>query len=212
MNEIKIKEELQPVAVEAMELKIKSHGDLLVGTDLLSKLNIFNDKIQEEKEKVTKPLNEALKAERARWRPMERFYEEAIDHVRSEMTAYQTLITNEQKEKEKALADKLEKGELTIEETITAISSVETPAKNIATMSGDVRFAEVKCFEVMDPMMMFVKEILDHNKKHKDFIIDHDIFNKYFTVNEAEVRKSMKEGVELPGVRYYTEQQPRNYR
>lgn len=212
MNEITIKKELQQVAVEAMELKIKSHGDLLVATDILSKLNQFNDRIQEEKEKITKPLNEALKAERARWKPAEKWSEEAIDHVRSEMTSYQTLITNEQKDKEKALADKLDKGELSIEETITAISSVETPAKNIATMSGDVRFAEVKCFEIMDPMMMFVKEILDHNKKHKDFIIDHNIFNKYFTVNESEVRKAMKEGVELPGVRYYTEQQPRNFR
>jgi hypothetical protein len=191
MNEIKIKEELQPVAVEAMELKIKSHGDLLVGTDLLSKLNIFNDKIQEEKEKVTKPLNEALKAERARWRPMERFYEEAIDHVRSEMTAYQTLITNEQKEKEKALADKLEKGELTIEETITAISSVETPAKNIATMSGDVRFRETKILKIWDHTM---------------------IPREYLLPDEKAILTALKEGKKVEGCELEIIQTPVNYR
>ena len=59
-----IQKSLSPLAAEAKTLKIKDLGSLKMATEILSKLNKLNDRIREEKERVTKPLNEALKAER----------------------------------------------------------------------------------------------------------------------------------------------------
>lgn len=190
-QEIILKKELQPIANEALQLKVKSHGDLLVATDLLSRLNQFNDRIVEERERITKPLNEALKVERSRWKPLEGFCLDGIEHIRSEMSSYQTKIVAEQKKKEQAIADKLSAGTIDLDKAVKAIEKIKTPEKNIVGKDGDVQFRETKKFEVMDVTMLPVD---------------------YLLPNEELIRKALKEGVELPGVRYYTEMVPINYR
>ncbi len=63
-----IKKELSPIVEKANSIKIINEKDLLEATEMLSQVNKIKDKITLEKEKVVLPLNEALKAERARWK------------------------------------------------------------------------------------------------------------------------------------------------
>ena len=191
MTQELIKKELQPIVNESLQLKVKSHGDLLVATDLLSRLNQISDRIEEEKQKVLGPLNKARTAEIARWKPVLGFYEDAINYLRDQMSGYQTKLVTEQKKQEQAIADKLSAGTIDLDKAVKAIEKIKTPDSNIATTSGDVQFVTVKKFEVMDVTMLPVD---------------------YLLPNETAIREALKVGKQLPGVRYWEEQQPRNYR
>lgn len=186
-----IQKSLSPIVDQALSIIIKKPADMVIATEILSKLNSFNDRIAEEREKVTKPLMEALKAERARWKPAESANEEAINYVRKEMTRYQTEQIAIQKAKEQAIAAKVSKGEIELDKAVAKIEKIKAPADNIATTAGDVQFVEVKKFEVVDISKLPIE---------------------YHLSDEVKIRAKLKQGVELPGVRYWTEQVPRNYR
>ena len=206
-----IQKSLQPVANEALTLKVKSHGDMLVATDLLSKLNQINDRAEEEKQKVLKPLNEARTAEIKRWRPIIGFYEEAIKHIRSEMTTYQSKEANKQRAREEAVADKLSKGEIDLDQAMSKIEKIKTIDKKVATDAGSVQFRATKKYEVMDMSLIFTKVTTDRHGK-AIVTIDNDLLAKYLIPNDKAITEDMKNGIEIPGVRYYTEQTPVNYR
>lgn len=186
-----IEKTIAPIAEQAQTLTITNDIQLKNAVEILSTLNQYNDKITEEKEKVTKPLNEALKAERARWKPLETMYEQAITLIRSKMTAYQTELVRLQKEKEQKIADRISKGTLKMETGIKKLENLPTVEKEHATEKGLVQFREVKRFEVTD-----IKALP----------------TEYILPNETAISNAMKLGKEIPGVRYYTEQVPVNYR
>lgn len=204
MNEIKIKEELQPICNESLQLKVKSKGDLLVATDLRARLKDIYEKIDAEKQKVLRPLNDARMAEIARWKPVLGYYQDAIDHVTSEMTNYQT----KQKKLEEARREKILDSDLDQDTMVDKLSKMKEVDKRV----GNTTFIETKCFEVMEPAMIFATIVTDYHGDSKVMAIDYDALNKFMIPNEVAIRKAMLEGTELPGVRYYTEQRPRNNR
>ena len=186
-----ITKELQPVANEALTLKIKSHGDMLVATELLSKLNQLNDKIQQEKERVTVPLNAALKAERSRWKPAEGFYQDAIEHVREEMTRYQTESVRKQKEAEKKIADKLSEGSITLDKAVAKFDKIKAPEKEVATEAGLVQFRETQVLKIWDHTMIPIE---------------------YMLPDEKAILTALKEGKKVAGCEIEIIQTPVNYR
>jgi hypothetical protein len=190
-TEIIIKKELQPIANEALQLKVKSHGDLLVATDLLSRLNQFNDKIAEERERITKPLNEALKVERSRWKPLEGFCLDGIEHIRSEMSSYQTAQVTKQKAKEAAVAQLLSSGDIDLDQAVAKIEKIKTPVKNIVGKDGDVQFRETQILKITD-----------------EFAIPRE----YLLVNEKQVLDALKEGKVVTGAEIEIKLVPINYR
>lgn len=185
--------QLDKYLVEARELKIATPEDVKNATTFLSTLNKFNDKITSEKEKVTKPLNQALKAERERWKPLETKLEVAIALVRRGLTDYQTKAVAAQRVAEKKIVDRVGegKGKITPETAIRKLDEVATPDQTVATEAGAVQFRAVKKFEVMDLTMLPIE---------------------YHLADETKIREAMKQGNELPGVRYYEEQVPYNTR
>ena len=191
-KEIILKKETS-IITEAESKEIKSAEDMTQAVVLLSELNKANDRIVEEREKVTKPLNEALRAERARWKPAELKLTQAIELLRAKMSSYQTEQVRLQREQEQKIASRIApgKGNLSIETAIKKIESIKTPEKEVPTDSGLVQFREVKRFEVVSL---------------KDLPLE------YHLPDESAISKAMKEGKELPGVRYFTEQVPVNYR
>ena len=188
-------QDLTPIVIQAESLTIDTKEDLYRATDVLSKLNKFNDRITEEKAKITKPLNQALKVERARWKPLETKYEVAIDLVKHKMGVYYENSTKETNKVEDQIAEQLEKGQISQEEALEMLKGVEGTDKSVASDSGTATFVKVKKFEVMD-LVMLVNSTGD----------------KYVLPNEVAIRQAMKEGVELKGVRYYEEQSIRNIR
>ena len=182
MNEIIIK--------EAHEIVI-TKDTMSDAVEILSKLNQQLDKVTEEREKVTAPLNAALKAERARWKPHETALEGAITALRTAMTAYQTNARKEEEAAKLKLAERVAKGTLKVETAVKKLDNLETPDAKVFTESGTVSFTSVKKFELEDITK---------------------VPTEYLLLNEVAVRKAMKEGVELAGIRYFTEEVVRNMR
>lgn len=193
MTTTSIQKSIAPIVTTAASITIVSPQHMTDATELLSLVNKNIDRIEEEREKVTKPLNAALKAENARWKPMRTSLEEARDTIRSKMSLYQT--------KQKAIADKEAaaiaarikpgKGNLSPETGVQKIAELDSPTQEVTTDSGSVTFITVKHFEII---------ALDK------------LPNDYKLPNETAIRQAMKEGIELPGVRYYETQEPRNSR
>ncbi len=186
-----IKKEVNPLVENAKEIKIKSKYDLVTAADMLSKFNKYSDAVEEEKQKVTKPLNEALKAERGRWKPIEEVLDKAIGIVRGKITDYQTSEVRKLKEKENKIAEKISSGKISLDTGIEKIESLGSIDNQVVAESGMIKFKTVKKFEVVDLVKLPMA---------------------YHLADEVGIRKCMVAGVELPGVRYYEEQVPANYR
>jgi hypothetical protein len=186
-----LKAQSNPIFTKVKYLIIKDTESLSEGVELLSRLNKFNDQISAEKEKVTVPLNQALKAERARWKPLETMYEEAITKVRTSLTSYQVSILEKQKKEEQKILNDIEKGKINNEEGVHKLALMAEAPRSVVTNSGRVMFKIVRKFEVIDIAKLPIE---------------------YHVANEMEIRKTMAYGRELPGVRYYDEPVPYNSR
>ena len=192
-KEISIAKEVSPIVSKAVELKIVDSETLKVGVELLSVLNQWNDKITAEKERVTKPLNEALKAERSRWKPVETQNSEAIEHIRDEMSKYQTEMVRKQKEEEQKIANRVRegKGGLKIETAVKKIEALDVPDKEVATEAGLVQFRETIILKIIDISL---------------------IPREYFELDESKLLKDLKAGKQVSGATTETLQVPVNYR
>ncbi len=162
-----IEKKMQPVLAEATKLEVKDAKGMMVATELLSKLNKFNDAIVAEREKVTKPLNEALKAERARWKPTESANEEAIDIVRGKMSVYQTAETKRAREEEAKIAARVGegKGKLQVDTAVKKIEGIERADETVKAESGLVKFREDKVLKIMDETLIPCEFLMLDEKK-----------------------------------------------
>lgn len=191
-KEIKlIEKKVSPIVTEATSLKISDDKSMGVAVTLLSNCNKQLDKITEEKEKITKPLNEALKAERARWKPIETVLTEAVSVVRKKMSAYQTELLAKQREEQEKIAKRVEKGTLKVETGIKKMSEVKNVDKEIATNEGLVQFREVQTLKITD------------EKK---------IPREYLVIDEKSVLEALKAGKNVPGAEVEIVQVPVNFR
>ena len=193
-NEIAvIEKKVNPLVARAESFVISKPDDMKEATTILSEMNRFADHVQAEKDKVLKPLNQAIKAERARWKPIETMFENGIAALRRDMTVYQTEQTRIAREKEDKIAARVGegKGKLKAETAMQQIDELDRPEAAIATEAGAVKFRTVKKFEVMDMTMLPIE---------------------YHLSDDAKIKAAMSAGTELPGVRYYEEQVPVNFR
>ncbi len=188
-----LKKQLSPIVEEAKGIKIINNKDMEEAAELLSTLNKINDKITNEKEKITKPLNEALRTERGRWKPIEEIYEEAIDILRDKMSLYQTEQIRLQREEEKRIAARVGegKGKLKIETAVRKMEELDIVPEKVIAASGSVKFREDKVLKITDEKM---------------------IPQKYFMLDEKKLLADLKAGVEILGAELETKMVPLNYR
>lgn len=163
--------------------------ELRVGN--LSLLNKELKRITAHKEEKTKPINAALKAIRADYKPFEDQLESAITLERKCISVYQT----EQKAIADAEAKKIDdrigegKGKFTIATAARKNDEIDRPDEVVKTNVGQVSFKTVRKFELVD-----IK------------LVPHE----YLEVNDTLVRAALKENKELPGLRYFNEEVPIN--
>lgn len=190
---IPLQKKINTLAEEAKTLAITSKDEMVKATTVLSNINKYVDSVKEQKDKLTKPINEALKNIKTMFKPLEESYEEAITIIRSKMTKYQTEETARVREEEAKIAARVKegKGNLTIETAVSKIANIERPDVSVEVGSGTVQFVATKKFEIVNKSKIPLE---------------------YMIPDEVSIRKAMKEGKELPGIRYFTEQVPRNYR
>lgn len=140
--EIVIQKEVSPFVAKATELVIRNEKDMATGAEMLTSLNQFNDKIIEEKEKITVPAQAVLTAERKRWAPIEKPVKEAIEMIREKMSEYQTEEMKRADEEAKKIADRIApgKGNLSFEVGQKKLAEVEKPDEKVVVESGSVGF------------------------------------------------------------------------
>lgn len=182
---VSIQKQVSPVVAFVGEMTITSSEDMSDATSKLSELNKFADNIKIEKEKITKPINEALKEVRAKYKPVEDMVDEAISILKKKMGDYQMEAIRIQKEQEKVIAEKLASGKIKVETALKRMDKVEEVENKVKTENGSVSFRTEKDFQVED-ISLLPKE--------------------YLLPNEVSIRSAMKKGTELPGVKYFEKQ------
>jgi hypothetical protein len=169
-KEITISKEVAPVITQAQKFNIVDKESMATAVDYLSKLNKENDKIIEEKEKITKPLNEALKVERARWAPVEKMLKTAIDIYRTKMSAYQTNLIQEQRKQEQKIADRLAKGTIKQETAMRKMDELEVVDNKTTTDNGSILFRTDYVLEITS-----LKDIPLEYMEPKESVITRDL-------------------------------------
>lgn len=192
-QELTLQKEITPIVEQARTLEITTPEEMTQASELLSRLNQYSDRIDEEKEKVTKPLNLALKAERGRWKPLEDMYDSAITVIRGKMSRYQTQAV-------KVIGNKIDtistrtgegRGHFKIETSARKISEIERPQEKVITNSGMIKFRTDKVLKIVDGSLIPLE---------------------YYELNESLILKALKAGVIVPGCVLEEIQVPVNYR
>lgn len=193
MSETKEIIQLSPVVENAQSLVISNATELLSATSILSQLNRMADKLEADRLKITKPLNDSLREINARYKSPKETLQGAIAEIRTKMSQYQSIAIKARQEAELKLLERVKegKGNLKLETAIRKLDEVGAVDKSVDSGDGIVSFTEVEKFEVVD-VSTLPKE--------------------YLLANEVLIRASMKEGKHVEGVRYYTEQQVNNRR
>ena len=114
---------------KGLALVVTDKKTLEQASDIRSKAKKYLKDLTTEKEKVTKPLNDALKAERARFKPLEEAAEKVIKYLDRQMTDYQTAEAAKAEAAKEKIANRIGdgKGKLQLETAMNKIAEVETP-------------------------------------------------------------------------------------
>lgn len=189
-KELVITKQISPVVAQVQSMKIASPKDMETATSVLSQLKKFDSAMTTEKEKLTKPITQALTEVRSRYKPTELILDEAITTIKKKMSVYQTAMFEEQRKEEQKIADRVAKGSLKPETAVRKMGEMEVADAKVFSDHGSVSFRTTKKFEVVD-----IVQLCEHD-------------NLAVLPNDVYIRTKMKEGLELPGVRYYEEQTP----
>ena len=172
-------------------ITIKSPEDMQSAVAQLSELNTTLDSLTDNKELLTKPINEALKEIRWRYKPFEAHLEGAISYLRTAMTTYQTAQRKIELEKEAKIVARLEKGTLKVETAVSKLENLDRVDTKVVSDNGSVTFKTVTKWRV-------------HNM---------DVVpNSFLIVNEVAINTAMRQGITVLGIEYYTEEQVVNKR
>ncbi len=174
-NNIKVyQESIIKFSEEAKKVVITDDESLEEASKFLSKINKILDAIQSEKLKITAPLNEALKVERARWKPLETVYEDLIADTRNKLSLYQTAKMKQAEADYVKIAKQVGNGKLNIDTAQEKIEQINQPQKKVAKVS----FREDKVLKIVN-----IAKIPD----------------EYWVVDEKAVKEALKAGKEVPG-------------
>ncbi len=188
-----VEQEVSPLVQKARSLVIESAEDMKQSAELLSQCNKYLDSVTEEKEKVTVPLNAALKAERLRFKPIETVLETAISSLRQEQSRYQTEMLKKQREEEAKIAARVKegKGNLSLESAVKKIDALEKPEEIVATDSGMIKFRTDKKLKVVDASL---------------------VPDEYWVIDEKALLEALKAGTLVAGAEIDLVQTPVNFR
>lgn len=188
-----IEKQVSPIVQKAESLKVKDEKTKKAASLMLSELNVQRDRVIAEKERITKPLNEALKVERNRWRPIENILDTAISSLRNSLSDYQTEEVKRARAEEAKIAARAGegKGKLKVETAVAKIEEIERPDEKVVTDAGMVRFREDQILKIVD---------------------EKAIPREYLVPNEALILNDLKAGKSVKGCEIDIKLVPINHR
>jgi len=170
--------EIAPFINKAKSLTISGPKDMEKSAEILSQLNRQLDALTEDKELLTKPINESLKQIRAKYKPLETLLDSAIRAIRSEQSRYQTEQIKLARKEEEKLAAKVSSGYIKPETAISKMEDIKTPEAKITTDSGSLKFREDKILKITNHLL---------------------IPREYLVINEKALLDALKTGQVIPG-------------
>lgn len=176
---------------KADALVIKTTSDMEEAVKLLSVTNQVTDRVTTEKEKITKPLNEALKAERARWKPIEDACANAVATIKGKMIVFQRAVEAENAKKEEKIMARVEKGSLRTETAVAKLEALPDAKASVTTDAGMIQWRTVQKLVIEDA---------------------NAIPREYLDVNEVRIKAALKAGVVVSGAKMVEERVPANFR
>lgn len=148
---------------------------------------------KEDMDRLIDPLKESIANIKEKYAPTQDALKQVIDDLTQKTTAYQTNLVNAQREAESAITARIApgKGNLTLETAVKKLEALPQVDKNLTTETGSMTFVEHQMCELEDITKLPLQ---------------------YHLADMVQIRAQMKAGNKLPGVRYWTEQRPRNTR
>lgn len=139
------------------------------------------------------PIKESMDLIKEKYDPRLRALKSVIDSITIKTTQYQTAITNARLEAEQAIAQRIApgKGNLSVDSAVKRIESLDVVDKKVSTDAGGMSFIAHPLCELEDITQLPLQ---------------------YHLADMVAVRAEMKAGKKLPGIKYWTEQRPRNTR
>ena len=187
INISEVKKELSLVEKNIQKFqvkKIQSDNELEKVSKFFLDIRNYKLKIQEKKNSILRPLNEAIKNIRQLFFPIEKKLEDAELSVKKEIEKYH-LEKEAKAEKEKQkIAEKVESGKISFEKAIEKVEKIEEAPKNIQSENGIIGFRTIKKVVIENP------ELLPR---------------EYLVPDEVKIRRDVLAGKEIPGVKIYEE-------
>lgn len=163
-------------------IKINSQPTFEIAKAQLINLKSVKKIIQEKKDGIIKPLNEALKNARELFKPFEEKLGVIERYLNAEILNYNYRLVEEQIKRQKEAMEKLEEAEKKGEEINP--DKIIKKVENITQKIDQIRTRKIKKFRLVDISK---------------------VPSEYLIINEVLVRKTMMEGKEIPGIEYYEE-------
>lgn len=181
-----IKGQVSKLENQVQELVVDSPETYSQAVDLVSKLKETGSKIKDQKESITKPLNEALRNARGMFAPIEDSFEKAEALIKRKLLDYKRKVDEEARKKEEAIAKKVEAGNMKLETAEKKLDNIQRVDNTTHGETGKVSIRKVK----------------------KVRIVNADLVPRaYLVVDEVLVRKDALSGIAIPGVEVYEEEQ-----
>jgi len=177
-----IKEKVNKALQISEEIIVQDENSLSGAIDFLKKIKLTDKIIKKQKEKITKPLNEALKNARNMFRPVEDNYLQAEKNVKQKILDYNLVEEKKREEQEKKLADRVDKGTMKME---TAVKKIEEMPK----ISNEGKIGKIST-RINERVV-----IADETK----------IPRKYLMPNERLIKKDALNGIKIEGVKIIEE-------
>ena len=172
-----VQQEIAPLIAQSMAVTIASQEDLVSATEILSAMNRVMDRVEEEKNKVLRPILDAAQAERARWKPVETQYKAAIEPLRNKISIYQTETMRAAAAAQEKLAKDVAKGKISIDDASQALSN-NVVAERVNTQLGNLTFRESQILKITNEKL---------------------VPEKYWIIDEETLLNDLKEGKKVKG-------------
>lgn len=180
-----IKRQVTTAVNRANDILIDSQESLASAADILKAVKDAGKVVKTEKEKITKPLNESLKAARDLFRPIEDDLATGERIIKSKMVDYEAEIEAKRAAEAAKLEARVEKGTMRTDTAMRKMDDLETVDSTVKGAKGSVNFREVRKVKIVDPTKIPLKYLMDE---------------KVIAAIETAVRTDVLNGTKVDGV------------
>lgn len=193
---VKVVEKKVETAIEQVRsVEITDDASLTAGTEMLANVKKLAKFVTQEKEKITKPMNEALKAARALFAGPEKLLIDAESTLKGKIITYTNEVERKRREAEAKIAARVEKGTMKAETALGKIADLEVEKKAVHTEAGSAKISVVRKVR-FQPIMELDSTAIAKLAR-----------GGYLVWDEVKARKDALAGIEVPGAEVYEDKQ-----